>query len=174
MLKANVGVSRKISKDYNSTGFSLNLEGEILAPVDDPEAVVQRIRELYGIAEEALDRQINDSQGTDEIARRDKDDPGENDRNGHGNARPEPRPDRQVPGRNGDNGKPRSEEPATNKQVQYLQTLAKRNKLFGPRLETFIEEVVGHRCSAYDLSKPEAGRVIDQLAGDEAGSQSRR
>ncbi len=47
MLKANVGLSRKLSKDYNSTGFSLNLEGEVNATLDDPEAVIERIRELY-------------------------------------------------------------------------------------------------------------------------------
>jgi hypothetical protein len=40
MLKINVGLSRKLSKDFQSTGFSLNLEGEITAPVSDPEAVI--------------------------------------------------------------------------------------------------------------------------------------
>ena len=44
MLKANVGLSRKISENYNSTGFSLNLEGEIHATLDDPEAVIERIK----------------------------------------------------------------------------------------------------------------------------------
>lgn len=37
MLKVNVGLSRKVSRDYNSTGFSVNLEGEVCAPLDDPE-----------------------------------------------------------------------------------------------------------------------------------------
>ena len=174
MLKANVGLSRKVSENFNSTGYSLNLEGEILAPLDDAEAVVERIRELYSIAEEALDRQMSESQGIDAMARREKDDSGEDDRNSHANSRPEPRPDRPGPGRNGGNGKTGNDPPATNKQVQFLQTLAKRNKLFGPRLEAFIEEVVGHRCSAYDLTKAEAGQVIDQLSGDEAGHHSRR
>jgi hypothetical protein len=39
MLKINVGLSKKLSKDYNSTGYSVNLEGEITAPVSDPDAV---------------------------------------------------------------------------------------------------------------------------------------
>lgn len=173
MLRANVGVSRKMSKDYNSTGFSLNLDAEINATLDDPETVIERIREVFSLAEEALDRQISEHQSNDAIASRDSDDtPPES--NGHSNGHQNPRPDRPSPGRNGGNGKPRSDEPATNKQVQFLQTLAKRNKLFGPRLETFIEEVTGHRSSPYDLSKADAGRVIDQLSGDEANHSSRR
>lgn len=35
MLKVNVGLSRKLSRDYNSTGFSLNLDGELCAGMDD-------------------------------------------------------------------------------------------------------------------------------------------
>ena len=66
MIKANVGLSRKLSANFNSTGFSLNLEGEILATIDDPEAVIERIRELYNVAEEALDRQIADSQSNED------------------------------------------------------------------------------------------------------------
>ena len=54
MLKANVGLSRKLSENYQSTGFSLNLEGEINATLDDPEAVIERVRELYDLADEAL------------------------------------------------------------------------------------------------------------------------
>jgi len=29
MLRVNVGLSRKLSKDYNSTGYSVNLDGEV-------------------------------------------------------------------------------------------------------------------------------------------------
>ena len=44
MLKANVGLSRKLSENYQSTGFSLNLEGEINATLDDPESVIERVK----------------------------------------------------------------------------------------------------------------------------------
>src|SRR4051794_40708723 len=124
MLKANVGLSRKLSKDFNSTGFSLNLEGEVLATLDDPEAVIERIRELYSIAEEALDRQVSESREIDALARREADGeppPRSNgrDRGNHPEAPDDPAPPR--------NGRPRetSPEPATNKQVQFLTTLAK-------------------------------------------------
>ncbi len=29
MLRVNVGLSRKVSKDYDFTGYSINLEGEV-------------------------------------------------------------------------------------------------------------------------------------------------
>ena len=54
MLKVNVGMSRKVSKDFNSTGFSVNLEGEIGAPVNDPEFVIEEIKKFYDLAEESL------------------------------------------------------------------------------------------------------------------------
>jgi len=160
MIRANVGVSRKMSKDYNSTGFSLNLDAEIHATLDDPEAVVERIKELYDLAEEALDRQISESQGDDSFAHRGNGYPanahaatsasnGHDHGNGNGNG-------------NG-NGKSANAEPASNKQVQFLTTLGKRRKLFAAKLEEFIEETIGRRCSPYDLTKKEAGRVIDAL-----------
>jgi len=171
MLRANVGVSKKMSKDYNSQGFTLNLEGEILATPDDPETVIERIRELYSIAEEALDRQISDNQSIDAMARRDADDqPGSN---GRTNSHQANGPNESQP-RNGHSPKAPNGEPASNKQVQYLQTLAKRQKLFGPKLEAFIEEVLGRRSSPYDLTKKEAGAVIDALNPEEAGDNRAR
>jgi len=160
MIRANVGVSRKMSKDYNSTGFSLNLDAEIQATLDDPEAVVERIKELYDLAEEALDRQISESQEDGGFAHRDNGYPthahaatsssnGHDHGNGNGNG-------------NG-NGKSANAEPASNKQVQFLTTLGKRRKLFAAKLEEFIEQTIGRRCSPYDLTKKEAGRVIDAL-----------
>jgi hypothetical protein len=173
MLRANVGVSKKMSKDYNSRGFTLNLEGEILATPDDPEAVIERIRELYSLAEEALDRQISESQEIDNMARRDAEDqPGHvshGSSNGHSGGATSPA------SRNGHrDASPTHGEPASNKQVQFLQTLAKRQKLFGSKLEAFIEETIGRRCSPYDLTKKEAGAIIDALNPEEAGENRPR
>lgn len=161
MLKANVGLSRKLSENYQSTGFSLNLEGEINASLDNPEAVIERVRELYDLADEALQRQIEAHQGDSAIASRDADPQPAN--NGHSSRRPAPDADGQ-PSRNGyRDEKPQNGEPATNKQVQFLQTLSKRQKLFGPKLEVFIEETIGRRSTPYDLTKKEAGAVIEAL-----------
>jgi len=173
MLKANVGLSRKVSANYNSDGFSVNLEGEILATVDDPEAVIERIKELFDVAEEALSQQVDRHQSDSAIAARDADpQPGNN---GHSNGRPAP----DAGGHTSRNGhrdeKPQSGEPASNKQVAYLQNLAKRQKLFGTKLEGFIEEVIGRRCTPYDLTKKEAGAVIDVLNPESAeNNRSRR
>ena len=170
MLRASVGVSRKISENYNSTGFSLNLDGEIQASLDDPETVIERIKELYDLAEEALNQQVDRHQSDSAIAARDADpQPGNNGHsNGHANGAP--------PDRNGhQNGKPAGAgEPASNKQVQFLQTLAKRQKLFGPKLDDFIERTIGRHCSPYDLNKKEAGAVIDALNPEEAGDNRPR
>jgi len=172
MLKANVGVSRKVSENYNSTGFSLNLEGEINATLDDPESVIERIKELYNLAEEALSQQVDQHQSDSAIASRDAEP--QPPRNGHSNGRPAP----EANGHSARNGqrdeRPPNGEPATNKQVQYLSTLGKRQKLFGAKLEGFIEETIGRRCTPYDLTKKEAGAVIDALNPEEAGDNHRR
>ena len=175
MLKANVGLSRKVSANYNSDGFSVNLEGEIFAAPDDAEAVIERIKELFDVAEEALSQQVDRHQSDSAIASRDADNqasPPQGRSNGH----PAQHADHPVPARNGHRDeKSPTGEPATNKQVQFLQTLAKRQKLYGPKLEAFIEEVVGRGCSPYDLTKKEAGAVINALNPEEVGdNRSRR
>lgn len=160
MLRVNVGLSRKLSKDYNSTGFSLNLEGEICAPMDDPEAVIERIREFYDLAEEALSDQIQRYEETDAIARREGDPPNHN---GNGN------------GQSATNGNGRSsgkappttqEEAATNKQIQFLLTIARRQELTTAALEVEIGKILGHPVGIYQLSKREAGQVLDALTKD--------
>jgi hypothetical protein len=170
MLKANVGLSRKLSKDYNSTGFSLNLDGEINATLDDPEAVIERIRELYNVAEEALQRQIDEHQNISAVAAREADpqsEPSHGRSNGSGNGHSALRNGHQ-------NGKSGGGDPASNKQVQFLQTLAKREKLYGQKLEGLIEEITGRRCTPYDLTKGEAGQVIDHLNAENSNDRNRR
>jgi len=172
MLKANVGLSRKVSENYNSTGFSLNLEGEINATLDDPESVIERIRELYDLADEALQRQVEAHTGDSAIASRDAEP--QPPRNGHSNGRPAPESNGHAARNGQQDERPPTGEPATNKQVQFLSTLGKRQKLFGAKLEGFIEETIGRRCTPYDLTKKEAGAVIDALNPEEAGDNRRR
>ncbi|MFN5708336.1 MAG: hypothetical protein ACK48X_09800, partial [Planctomycetota bacterium] len=56
-----------------------------------------------------------------------------------------------------------NEEVATNKQVQFILTMGKRFKLSTPQLESRIVQIVGRKCGVYELTKKEAGRVLDQL-----------
>ena len=162
MLTVNVGLSRKLTHDYNSHGFSINLQGEIPADRNDAEAVVNRIQELYDLTEEALQRQIERYESDSAIASHDK----------PAAAPPTPPPAKQetspAPDTNSGNGAPRNRiaggEPATNKQIQFLLTLAKRMKLSKPKLEKRIGQILGESIDVYDLTKRDAGVVLDILA----------
>ncbi len=169
MLKVNVGMSRKLTRDYNSTGFSLNLEGELCVGLDDPETMIERVKEFYDLAEEALNQQIERYESESAIAHRDETPAGQN---GHGQNEivspalkhvdpPRVRPSQSKP--NNGNGHSASGEAATNKQVQFLLNLGKRHGLTPPQLEVRIESIIGKKVGVYDLTKPEAGAVIDAL-----------
>lgn len=167
MLKAVVGLSRKITRDYNSTGYSVNIEGEIVATPDDHEGVLGRVKELFALAEEALAVEIDRDQGEDSIGRRDE-------------QRPQPAPATT----NGTNGKAgtqhrheqppsngqASEDKITDKQVKFVFNLAKRQRLSNTQLENQIEQTIGRRARVYDLSKREAGRLIDALNRESNGA----
>jgi hypothetical protein len=194
MLKANVGLSRKITRDYNSTGYFVNLEGEILAFVDDPEAVTEKIRELFNLAQEALDVEIDRDQGEDAIGRRNEEQPApaKTGSNGHaggnGQTAPTPSPQQsstptqtqsqpaskpaptQSPPTQQNSHQNGTIEAATNKQVQFLLNMGKRFKLTTPQLEGRINEIIGRRCGVYDLTKKEAGLVLDRLTNSTNGS----
>lgn len=170
MLRANIGLSRKVSRNYNSDGYSVNLDAEINAPLDDTEAVLERIQELFHLAEEALSQEIDRDQAEAAIGRHDEELPApatkDNqpaDRSGNGSAhRPAP---------SGNNGSRQgNDEPATNKQVQFLLTMGKRFKLSTPQLENKVAEIVGRRCGVYDLTKKEAGLVLDHLTKSAGGN----
>lgn len=179
MLRANVGLSRKVSRDYQSTGYTVNLDGEIAASPDDAEAVLERVRELFDLAHEALNAEIDRDQGEQAIARRDEEPPaqdsGGNDAPANGRAdRPAkaPAPRRGPPP---DSGKEAaSDDAATNKQVQFLLTMSKRFKLSSQHFEARIAEIVGRRCGVYDLTKKEAGLVLDNFTNGGNGNQDRQ
>ena len=176
MLKANVGLSRKITRDFNSTGYSVNLDGEILASTDDAEAVAEKIKELFSLAQEALAQEIDRDQGEDAIGRRDEERPAPRpEANGNGSGHTD-RPSngsapRSTPTngngtkneQNGQSGQNGNQESATNKQVQFLLTMGKRFKLSTPQLEGKVAEIIGRRCGVYDLTKKEAGLVLDHF-----------
>jgi len=182
MLRANVGLSRKLSKDYNSTGFTINLDGEITAPTSDPEAVIEQVKELFDLAEEALTQQIDRAQSVDAIASHDEEPrpqapvnrngQGTNGSNGNHRANGTNRIKDQKPApspQNG-NGSGHEEQPATNKQIQYLLGIGKRLRLTTVQLEKRIEEIIGRPVGVYDLSKMAAGIVIEALNNSNGAS----
>ena len=62
MLRVNVGLSRKLARDYQSTGYSVNLDGEIVDPLENSQAILDAIDNLYRLAENALSREIDRDQ----------------------------------------------------------------------------------------------------------------
>ena len=169
MLRVNVGMSRKLSKDYNSTGFSINLEGELCVALDDPEAVIEKIREYYDLADEALRDQVERHESDTAIASRDEK-LVTNQGRSRGQSNSEDNGGRARDG----NGRGREQEPATNKQVQYLLNIGKRQGLTTPQLENRIKDIIGQRCGVYDLSKRDAGLVLDTLTENGNGNGSRQ
>jgi hypothetical protein len=154
MLKANVGLSRKLSKDYQSTGFSVNLEGEITAPTSDAEVVIEQIKELFDLAEETLDQQISRSTDSGVIAPSDSVPPvAAAATNGQTQPATAPAPSAASAG----------EDPATDKQIKFLLAIGKRRRLAVAELDAQIAEVLGYSVGLYDLSKRQAGGVLDAL-----------
>lgn len=180
MLRANVGLSRKVSRDYQSTGYSVNLDGEIPFTPDDPEAVLEKVRELFDLAQEALNREIDRDQSEAAIGRRDEETPATPDNDQASNASNQSPPsavyqsNRQTQQTQHGDQRTGNGDPATNKQVQFILTMGKRFKLSTPQLEHRISQIIGRKCGVYDLTKKEAGLVLDQFTngGSDNGRQS--
>ena len=190
MLRVNVGLSRKLSKDYNSTGYSVNLDGEVTVPVSDPEGVIEQVKELFDLADEVLAVQVERSQSVEAIASHDDESQpgsasgqngnhsnGSNGTNGSNGANrangakaSQCRNQAQAASGNGRNGNHREAEPATNKQIQFLLNLGKQQRMSKRQLEGRVAEILGCECGIYDLSKQDACVVLDTLT---AGNKCR-
>ena len=175
MLRANVGVSRKITREFQSAGYSVSLDGEIPFSPDDAEGVLDKVAELFHIAEEALRVQIERDHGpspTDpQHAAPAPTPPTFASGQPTSLGRAAPLPMNQPPHSNGQRpakGSTPSPEPATPKQQQYLQNLAKRKNLSSGELDAVIARVVGAAKESGELTKREAGAVIDHLTQLEA------
>lgn len=165
MLRVTVGLSRKLSRDYNSTGYSINLEGEVAATLDDPESVIERIREFYDLADEALRDQIERDASITALAAHDATPtpPPPASRRTPINRITETAPAAAAPQSPVPHASASAIEPATVKQKQFLETLTKRLGLGERQLEERIAEVLGRSVRLGDLNKREAGEVLDCL-----------
>lgn len=176
MLRANVGVSRKVSRDYQSTGYTVNLDGEIPFPIEDSEGVLAKIKELFDLVHEAVDREIERDQGDASIARRDepakapapaKATPPKPRFNGRlKNHSPHIESPTTSPSASNGNGSPNGHqngapEPATNKQIQFILTMGKRLNLNTAQIADEIAKITGREVGIYDLTKKEAGKILD-------------
>ena len=157
MLRASVSLSRKVSHDLTSSGYVVTLAGEVPHPPDDAEAVLEKVSELFHLAEEALAVEI-------ERDRRRHPDPGDAPTRLPPSAttsrQPEPLPINRPAASNGPTA---SADVATPKQLQFLQNLAKRKGLARDGLDAVIGQLLGSAKRTAELTKREAGRVIDHL-----------
>ena len=64
MLKLNAGFSRKVGEpNYGSRGASVNVELELESNlIDDPQALMGRVRNLFDLARRAVDEELNGNQ----------------------------------------------------------------------------------------------------------------
>jgi hypothetical protein len=63
-LKINVGVARKESKDYNSKGYSLNIEAELPANlIENANGLADATNRLYQLADDIIDERIRLDRG---------------------------------------------------------------------------------------------------------------
>jgi hypothetical protein len=87
-------------------------------------------------------------------------------RNGHA-------PNGHTNGRNGrSTHDDRPIEPATNKQIQYLLSIGKRQRLSTNQLEQQVKEILRCEVGLYDLNKREAAQAIDVLTGSAANGKT--
>ena len=156
MLRASVSLSRKVSHDFNSSGYTVTLDGEVPHQPDDAEAVLEKISELFHLAEEALATEIE----RDQSRKPDPKDPAPPLPPPVKSPRAEPLPMNRPASSNGSTPSPSS---ATPKQLQFLQNLGKRKGLSRDDLDGVIAQVLGSAKRTCDLSKREAGQVIDHL-----------
>jgi hypothetical protein len=157
MLRASVSLSRKVSHDFNSSGYTVTLDGEVPHPPDDAEAVLEKVSELFHLAEEALAAEIERDQKHQPDPKDAPPPPPTTSTRSH---QAEPLPMNRPASSNGSTPSPNT---ATPKQLQFLQNLGKRKGLSRDDLDGVIAQVLGSARRTGELSKREAGQVIDHL-----------
>lgn len=156
MLRASVSLSRRISRDDNTDGYTVTLDGEVPHPPDDAEAVLEKVSELFHLAEEALAVEIERDQKPRPDSKTGPTQPPSATKSRRDEVLPMNRPA-------SSNGSLPSPNQATPKQLQFLRNLGKRKGLSRDDLDGAIAQVLGSAKRLDDLTKREAGQVIDHL-----------
>jgi hypothetical protein len=160
-LKTNVGVSRKVAdNNYGSRGASVNLEVELDSSlIQDPERFHDRIRQVFRLAQQAIDEELTRQQGNGTANQQ---------TNGAGNGHSA----QSLHNGNGNsqhtNGNGRTATVASEKQLGYARQLAKAIPGLGiRRLESLAEKMFGKPLVA--LTTLDASGLIDTLKSIKAG-----
>jgi hypothetical protein len=164
-LKTNVGVSRKVAdNNYGSRGASVNLELELDSTlIQDPERFHDRIRQVFRLAQQAIDEELNRQQGNNTAGHATNGTTnGQPAQSGNGHAAT----NGNATNGNGRNGHAAST--ASEKQLAYARQLAKGIQGLGiRRLESLAEKMLGKQIVA--LTTLDASGLIDTLKSIKAG-----
>ena len=144
-ITLNVGLSRKVSQDYNSRGYSINLNVELpVDAVNDPSTITQSADQLFGLCDHLLDQQIKGDGGSNST---------EPTSRGNGRSKPNGRTYR----RNG-NGQSNGARSLTNAQERAITNMARR-------IEQDADDWARQEFDAdvSQLTVKQASQLIDQL-----------
>ena len=157
-LKTNVGVSRKIAdNNYGSRGASVNLEVELDSSlIQDPERLQDRIRQVFRLAQQAIDEELGRQQPT-----------ASHQTNGAAQASPNGNAASNGNSQN-TNGNGRTATMASEKQLGYARQLAKSIQGLGIRRLESLAEKMYHKPLA-GLTTLDASGLIDTLKSIKAG-----
>ena len=166
-LKTNVGVSRKVSDNsYGSRGASVNLEVELDSSlIQEPERFHERIRQVFRLAQQAIDEELNRQHGNgtgNHASNGSNGHAAKSSNNGGSNGSGHPATNGNGT-RNGQTGNIASE-----KQLNFAKQLAKGIPNLGVRkLETLVHKMYGKPLAA--LTTLDASGLIDTLKSIKAG-----
>lgn len=62
MLRVTAGMSRQLVRGPDVIGFSLHIDDQVAIPLDQPEAVIDKVHEYFDVVREALQDQIDQFQ----------------------------------------------------------------------------------------------------------------
>ncbi len=141
MIKINAGFNKKVpgNQDYSSEGVHVTLEMELPdSYLSNQQALQQQIQELITEARDQVEQQLGDN--SQQLPFEPPNQPNQTNRNGRFQTVPPPRP-------------------ASNKQLNFLLSLAKRARNLGPQdiCERF------QISSLQELSSRQASEMIEQL-----------
>ena len=156
-LSINVGSSRKASKDYQSTGVSINVTAELdQSLLAKPDELHRQVANLYAQAESALDRQSGQSP-VREAAHGENGNGRRNGTNGS-HARPS----------NGTRRPAKNDALMTDSQKRALISIAERNNV---NLDLEAREIIGAEFD--QLTLRQASQLIDHLKSDQPSRSAR-
>lgn len=164
-LKLNVGLSRKVGEpNFGSRGASVNLELELdSAIVGDPERLQERIRQMFGLAQQSINEELHGVSGAAPASPPAASGNG----NGAGDSNRRHTPPRSTSNGNGHSrGQQRGSTipPATASQVRALHAIADRQ---GLNLEGVVRDQYGVGDPAA-LTIAQASELIDDLNANNA------